>query len=253
MLLLKLNTMLFLTIFGIVILTFFCGGIRVANATIIDSRTWTTNTDCGGDCFGATYSLVVTDRNDGVNTTFDATLTVNIGTYTGSMTYIGAVDVKVGDVIAPVSLASVSGPAGTMTGGTGAWTTSFIDGQAATNCLNGSGGFLCSYDTGTNTEAPTGNNRIYTWKWNFSLNSVSDYQFGHLGVNYTVADDSGRCSGPGQVTGPDCLQDGQNLSISTGGMQKVPEPSSMLLLGLGLVGTGFLMRRWSMKPRGKDV
>jgi hypothetical protein len=245
-----LQLMIFLFIFGL-------PPSSIASPVIIDNRTWSTNVDCGGDCFGATYSLVVTDANDANLNTYSATMTVAIGTYTGSMTYIGAVDFKPGNVIAPVVLTEVSGPAGTMAGGNGAWTTQFQNGQAAGNCLNGAGGFLCSYDTGANGEAPIANNRTYSWSWDFTLNGA--YSFGHFGVNYTVADDSGNCGQ--QVTGPDCLQDGQNLSISSGGYSsgagtggqggdspRVPEPSAFFLLGCGLLLVSKVLRKCSKSP-----
>lgn len=210
-----------------------------AGATIIDNRTWG-GTSCGsagtvgsGDCFGATYSLVVDDRGDNNASTYSGTLTVNIGTYTGSMTYIGAVDFKPGNVISPVVLTSAPGALGD-------WQTLFTSGQAAGNCQNGNGGFLCSYDQGLNTNAPTTNNTTYTWAWNFSLNG--GYTFSHLGVNYTVNDDSctqGRRSHFQVVT--DCGNDGENISISAGG--KVPEPSAFILLGVGLIGVSLLRRR----------
>jgi len=207
------------------------GHISRADALlVVDDQTFS-GTCGGGDCFGLTYHLVVTDAGDLNASTFHATLTVT-GTYTGSMTFIGAVDIKPGDIAAPPNPVLTSAP-----GGTGGWTTLWANGQAAGNCLQGSGAFLCSYDTGTNTLASVTHGAAvnsglgYVWEWDFSLNGA--YSFGHLGVNFTVADDSGKCSGPGQITGPDCLQDGENVSISGGG--QVPEPSALLLLGAGLV------------------
>lgn len=220
-----------------------------SDATIVDNRSWS-GTSCGaagtvgsGDCYGATYSLVVNDRGDSDASTFSGTVTIAIGTYTGSMTYIGAVDFKPGNVTgssltaAPGSLAD--------------WQTSFAGGQAAGNCLNGVGGFLCSYDKGLNTNAPTTNNATYTWSWDFTLGGA--YTFGHYGVNYTVANDS--CSNRG-VTTDDCKSDGQNLSIDAGGIvvppppgggrgNEVPEPSTFILLGAGLIGLSVLRRRSS--------
>ena len=195
----------------------------ISGAVLVDDRTYSGGSNCGGDCFGLTYHLVVIDgQSPGAYT---ATLDIT-GTYTGSMTYIGAVDIKVGDVSTPPTPSLLAAP-----GLESDWTTLWLNGQAAGNCLNGSGAFLCSYDTDTNTDAPVTNGQAvnYTWQWNFSL--ASAYTFGHLGVNFTVADDSGKC--PGNVTGPDCLQDGQNISISGNG--QVPEPSTLILLGAGFL------------------
>ena len=221
------------------------GSPSLSIATTVDSRSWSGDS-CGsagtagsGSCFGATYSLVVDDAGDANPSTYSATLTVDIGTYTGgsSYTHIGAVDFKPGNVLAPVQLTAAPGPESD-------WQTLFTGGQAAGNCLNGAGGFLCSYDVGQNTNAPIQDNTVYTWSWNFSLNGA--YAFGHFGVNYTVANDSCRQSlGQGQfATVADCLNDGQNISISAGGDRKVPEPSSMVLFGLGLIGASLFLRRY---------
>lgn len=208
-----------------------------SRAIAVDSRTWSGDS-CGpsglpgsGNCFGATYSLVIDDRGDANASTFSGTLSVAIGTYTGSMTHIGAVDFKAGKVVSPVTLTIAPGPESD-------WQTLFSNGQAASNCLSGSGGFLCSYDRGLNTNAPTSNNTTYTWAWNFNLDS-SGYNFGHLGVNYTIANDSCR---QGFTTRNDCLSDGQNISIEGGG-HEVPEPSTLILAGIGLIGISALSRR----------
>ena len=209
-----------------------------AKATIIDSRTFS-GTQCDGTangCFGFTYTLTVDDLGNLADGTYSATLNI-AGTYTGStMTYIGAVDIKAGDVSSPVTLTAAPG-------GTAGWTTLYTSGQAAVNCLNGSGGFLCSYDTGTNTLAPIDAGAVnYTWTWNFSL--TGDYAFGHLGANLTVADDGsgGSCNSP-NATPDDCLQDGQNVSIAGGGTTRVAEPSALLLLGIGMLAIRRIVKR----------
>lgn len=222
-----------------------------AQSTTIDTQTFS-GANCGNSCFGATYQLVVTDAGDADPATFSATLTVAIGTYTGSMTEIGAVDIKVGNVVAPVTLVAAPGPEAD-------WNTFFSgtpSGQAAGNCQNGNGGFLCSFDVGDNTNAPTTNNTTYTWTWNFNLDS-NGYSFGHLGVNYTVVDDRCEQNDKGtKVLVNDCLQDGENISIGQaggdtpgggtpgGGTPSVPEPASALLAGSGLIALRVLTKKF---------
>jgi hypothetical protein len=226
--------------------------------TIIDERSWS-GTSCGvsggsgsGDCYGLTYHLKITDHNDVDASTFAAILDITGGSYTGTMTYIGAVDFKPGNVIG-ASLTDAPGEKGL-------WTTSFTDGQAATNCLQGNGGFLCSRDTGKNNAAPVTNGGAVDdhWAWDFSLSDA--YTFGHFGVNFTVEDDSGKCGGKKPITGPDCKTDGDNLSIAGGGVVlpptstpsfdpptpttgSIPEPSTFLLLGSGLIALGRSVRK----------
>ena len=214
-----------------------------ALANIIDTRTFS-GAQCDGTatgCFGFTLSLTVDDLGNLADGTYRATVNI-LGTYSGvGMTHIGAVDIKVGDVVAPVSLTTAP-----LTGG-GAitdWTTLFTSGQAAGNCLDGAGGFLCSYDTGTNTLAPINNGAVnYTWIWDFNLSGA--YSFSHLGANLTVANDGagGSCNSP-NAPALDCLSDGQNISIDSGGTTtKVAEPSAFLLLGAGMLALRRFLKR----------
>jgi hypothetical protein len=215
-------------VFGLFLLLAVSAVPAISSAVLVDDRTYS-GSNCGGDCFGLTYHLQVIDGQSPGQ--YTATLDIT-GTYAGTMTFIGAVDIKPGDVIGPPTPSLLAAP-----GPESDWTTLWENGQAAGNCLNGSGKFLCSYDTGTNTDAPVTNGSPvnYRWQWNFSLDS-GGYTFGHLGVNFTVADDSstrGNCDTPSNPLGLDCLQDGQNLSISGSG--QVPEATTLLLLGSGLI------------------
>ena len=215
-------------ILGLVLFALLIALPRLSSATIVDDRTFS-GANCGGDCFGLTYHLVVDDLGNLADGTYSATLTIT-GTYTGAMTYIGGVDIKIGDIQAPPNPMLTAAP-----GVDANWTTFWLDGQAATNCRQGSGAFLCSYDVGQNTEAPVANGGAVndTWAWNFTLSSA--YTFGHIGVSFTNATDG--CNTGGQF---DCT-DGQNMSVSSGG--NVPEPGSFVLLGVGLVALSLSMRK----------
>jgi len=217
-------------ILGLVLFALLIALPRLSSATIVDDRTFS-GANCGGDCFGLTYHLVVDDLGNLADGTYSATLTIT-GTYTGTMTFIGAVDIKIGDIQSPPNPTLTTAP-----GVDGNWTTLWLNGQAATNCQNGLGAFLCSYDEGQNTEAPVANGGAVndTWAWNLTL--ASAYTFGHLGVNFTNATDG--CNTAGQF---DCT-DGQNMSVSSGGTPRVPEPGSFVLLGVGLVALGVSMRK----------
>lgn len=205
----------------------------------IDSQFFDTNTECGGDCFGATYSLVVLQDNAATNN-YKATLTISMGTYTGGAGYptIGAVDFKPEGTITSQTLTSAPTALAN-------WSSLIANnGQAAGNCQNGNGKFICAYDPGNNSLS-IANNTTYVWSWDFSM--TGDYGFGHLGVNYAPLDDS--CK-RGQTTVLDC-SDGKNLSIEQGAPpdRKVPEPAAMLLLGVGLFSLGFWGRKRVLKQK----
>jgi hypothetical protein len=188
----------------------------VAN-TALANTLFTFVGDCSNaTCFGSTYTLVVGDANDSVNTTYTATLTINTSEYNGpiSPAFIDAVDIKIVNNLLSAPVLS-SAP-----GGEDNWQVSFNNGQAATDCGSGGGFFICARDPDPNNLAPVGGTLI--WDWSFSSNDK--IKFGHVGASYNDA--------AGTI-------EGNNTSISnatTGGPgTPVPEPSTLILLGSGLV------------------
>jgi PEP-CTERM motif len=184
--------------------------------------------DGSGTGFGLTYELIITDANDADGTTYTGEIKIT-GTYTGSETFIAAVDFKPdSNTLTSASLIS------TTAGSTGGWTTDFNTQQAAQNCdpSQAATGFICSFDTGTNDQAPVANGGAvnYDWKWNFSMTGTLDP--GHLGARFNNAGDT---------------DNGQIISISEFGSAtpsgKVPEPSALILLGAGLLASRIVLKK----------
>lgn len=177
----------------------------VANYAVADSimhATFVTNSECGGDCFGSTYSLVIDDGGT-ADTNYHAILTVDTTQYSGSGTHISAVDFKVGSAVSSATLTNA--PTGALS-----WFTVSNAGQAGRECGGSGRGFVTSCDQAPSNLAPVGS--VMTWEWDFT--TTSDITFGHLGVKY----DNAAGNLPGRI-----------VSIST-----VPEPSATVLLCVAL-------------------
>ncbi len=209
---------------------------RATQATTILDESWTTNAQCGGNCFGSKYELIIDDGGTN-DRNFTAKLIIDASSYVppaGKSTYlfISAVDFKVSNTVNSASLTGAPG-------GFGNWGLSFNHGQASGDCSGfGGNGFICARDSGTNDKAPVPSGTLYEWDFNFALPSGSDnsdIDFGHLGTRYCNA--SGDCSGV-------------IVSISEEGTTnntpppRVPEPSTFILLGAGLIGVSTFARSW---------
>lgn len=166
-------------------------------------------TDCGSGvsgCPAATYNFDVSNTQ--------ATLTINITGAVGSTNdYITGVDLGFTSSANTISnLTLTQSPSA-------GWTATSGSLSSGGSCGGNNGGFVCASASPLNSLL-IAQNGTYTWTWTYdSLPSIFSTSDVHVGTEY----------GPNQGNY-------QGLIVSQTGAVATPEPSSVMLLGSGLIG-----------------
>lgn len=182
-------------------------------------------------CLGGSYTLTFVGDNSG--TTFQVTLTAKTpGSGSGSPAFgdfISSAEFGDGKNIASASL--ISAP-----GGIGSWSTTIFGNLNDAGCKSGNAPNACnnqSLNNGLYTLAVAdGSTDSWTWNVVFSKPGLDLNEADmHIGLQYSNASNTSN-----------------GLIVSESGISTVPEPSSVLLLGVGLLGLLGLAGRKVITP-----
>jgi hypothetical protein len=178
-----------------------------------------------GTCEGAAYTLSYSGSpisSTSTTQTFQITLNVNDSSYTGGGSFLNAVAIKVAPPSDLVSSHLVSAPSGFFLASEG--------GLNAMGCSGGNGGFLCAESFGNGASVLGG---PYNFVYNVTVDTGSLFTgFDDASIKALYVDRHGNKVGA-------LLSEDITLQSASA----TPEPATVMMAGLGLVGFALISSR----------